>query len=131
MFCTLVFLFLLFEDFESVAAVRALVDDDVTADDALPVAVLDGNVSGAPLVVVVGVLGGVGVELRLFVDREDVEIKGRLIFAELFSRSSGMTADSSSLRSRSFFTKSDNSTIYNEKYSIICRNNWPWRQGHA
>ncbi len=86
--------------------------DDVTAD-APPVVppVPDGNEGGTPPVGVVGVLGGVGVEL-LLVDIDGVEMKGRLIFEALFSRSNGITAESSSLLSMSFFTSKAKSTIW-------------------
>ena len=70
----------------------------------------DGNESGAPPVGVVGVLGGVGVEL-LLADVDGAEMKGRLIFEALFSRSNGITAESSSLLSISFFTSNAKSTI--------------------
>ena len=83
--------------------------EDVT-DDALPV-VPDGNEGGAPLVGVVGVLGGVGV-LLLLADSDGVDIKGRLILEALFSRSNGITAESSSLLSMSFFTNRAKSTIW-------------------
>ena len=92
---------------------------DVTAVDALPVAALlpGGKLGAAPLVGVVGVLGGVGVEL-LLEDTEEVDMKGRLIFRALFSRSSGITADSSSLLSVSFFTSNAKSTILQTKTGL-------------
>ena len=111
---TFAFFFLLFDDFDvpiKEDELRLPVFDDVPADPP-PVAppLPDGNESGAPPVGVVGVLGGVGVEL-LLVDIDGVEMKGRLIFEALFSRSSGMTAESSSLLSMSFFTSNAKSTI--------------------
>ena len=108
---TLAFFFLLF-DFDVTIKddeLMPLVFDDVT-DDALAV-VPDGNEGGAPPVGVVGVLGGVGVVL-LLVDVDAVDIKGRLILEALFSRSNGITADSSSLLSMSFFTNRAKSTIW-------------------
>ena len=111
---TFVFFFLLFDDFDCTTKddeLKPAVLDDVTADP-LPVVppVPGGNEGGAPPVGVVGVLGGVGVEL-LLVDNDGVDMKGRLILEALFSRSNGITAESSSLLSMSFFTRRAKSTI--------------------
>lgn len=104
---TLAFFFLLFDGLEVADdEVRAPAPDDVTAT---PLAGVPDGKEGAAEVGVVGVLGGVGVEL-LLVDRDGVAMKGRLIFAALFSRSRGMTAESSSLLSMSFFTRRAMST---------------------
>lgn len=87
-------------------------DADVTGVDVLPNVplTLDGKHGGPPLVGVVGVSGGVGVEL-LVVDSDVVDMKARLIFEALFSRSNGITADNSSLLSMSFLTSKAKSTI--------------------
>ena len=108
------FFFLLFDDFDVVTKEpepMPVVFDDVAVAPLPAAPPVLGNDGGAPPVGVVGVLGGVGVEL-LLVDKDGVDMNGKLIFEALFCRINGITADSSSLLSMSFFTSKAKSTIY-------------------